>query len=126
MADIGSGIVGSFNQANLASRLADAEKARARKVEEDRLREARRRVISTQEAVDETRALSGRRVEPDKEGSHGQDARDQYEAHGGSDRADSGDRGEKPAAGERPADASPTEPRRPLDLDSGHLVDLEA
>ena len=119
---MGSGIAGSFNQANLASRAADVEKNRARLTEEQRLREARKRFAAVQEEVAQTETLRGRRVEPDKEETDGQDAHDQYESHEELSRRQ-------------------TKPRKPPQLDlrgrqadqgqapdssSGHIIDLEA
>ncbi|NIA20853.1 MAG: hypothetical protein GWP05_02540 [Anaerolineaceae bacterium] len=82
MSDIGSGIVGTFNQANLATRRAEAENSRTRKGEQQRTSEARRRYVAAQEEVEAAQTLRGRRVEPDKEETSGREARDQYESHG--------------------------------------------
>ena len=79
--DIAGSIQGAFNQANQASRQAEAERAKNRKAEQDRVRDARRQYISTQEEVVQTQTLRGSRVDPDPEATDGQDARDQYEGH---------------------------------------------
>jgi hypothetical protein len=121
--DIGSGIQGTFNQAPLAGRRAEAEKARDRKVQQDRLRDARRRFITTQEEVRQAQMRRDMRVDPDKDGTSGQDARDQYESHDeltGRDRAD-----DKPQAATRENPDQDDEQTTPED-DSGHLIDIEA
>ena len=124
MTDISSGIQGTFNQANLASRRAEAEKARARNTEDERVRDIRRRFVTTQEEVQEARDPRGARVNPDKENTDGQDARDQYEAHDEMTAdtpphdPDADDRSRKPD--DERDDATPT------DDDSGNLIDIEA
>ena len=123
MSDIGSGIVGSFNQATLASRRAEEEKTRARRTEEDRVREARQRFIAAQEEVAQAQTLHGTRVEPDKEESAGREARDQYESHEELERRR---RQITPARTPPPRQRSPEEETRPAAGDSGHLIDLEA
>lgn len=122
MTDISSGIQGSFNQANLASRRAEAEEARTRRSQDERIRDARRRFITAQEEVQEARDLQESRVEPDKENTRGQDAWDQYVAHD-----------ELTADAKAPKrDADDHERRHtgdddaPPDVDSGHLIDIEA
>lgn len=100
--DISGSIQGSFNQAHQAARLTEAEKARTRKAEQDRLRDARRQYIATHEEVPQTQTLSGSQVNPNREPSDGEDARDQYEEHallsGSPDRRDQYESGEMPAA----------------------------
>ena len=122
MSDIGSGIVGSFNQASLASRVAENEKNRVRGAEDERVRDARRRFIAAQEEVAQTESLRGTRVEPDKEESAGGDARDQYESHD-----------EFEAQRQRVERArTPPRPQSHVDEskiegdDSGHLIDITA
>lgn len=104
--DVSGSIQGSFNQAHQAAHLTEAEKARTRKAEQDRLRDARRQYIATHEEVAQTQTLSGSQVEPNREPSDGEDARDQYEEHdllaSSSDRRD---QYESSAAPETAADA---------------------
>lgn len=123
MVDIGSAISGTFNQATLASRRAEADKARAHAAEEERLREARKRFVATQEEVAQTETLRGMRVEPDKERSEGQEARDQYEAHRELNKR------RPPPRLEQPSDnppGPPAETDKPPDSETGHIIDLEA
>ncbi len=63
----GSGIVGSFNQSHLASKLAQSEKSRGQNAVESGAREARRRFELAREEILQTETLHGRRVEPDEE-----------------------------------------------------------
>ena len=124
--DITGSIQGALNQANQASRLAEAEKAKARKTELDRLRDARRQYIATQEEVAESQALRGARAAGDREQSDGQDARDQYEGHHllSDDPAAATPRRTPPKALPK-GDARP--PAVPPDqAGSGQLIDLEA
>ncbi len=123
MSDIGSGIVGSFNQANLASRLSEKEKARARRAEQDRVGDARRRSILNQEEVDKAQTLRGQRVEPDKEREHGRQARDQYEAHEQFSQDSSGNRGGEEK--ERSDGENPPDRKGPPETESGQLIDVE-
>lgn len=122
MVDIGSGIQGTFNQAHLASRRAEADKAKDRRGEEDRVRDARKRFIVVQEEVAQAQTLRGRRVEPDKEQSNGRDARDQYETHD--------ELAAEPAQDDRATDPADPEARQagdtPPEAASGHLIDIEA
>jgi len=129
VSDIGSGIVGSFNQAHQASRRAESENARARNGEQLQAREARERFIAAQEAVEAAQTLRQRRIDPDKDNSSGRDARDQYEAH--DDLTDERRREQRDAPAPPAADAAdasahvPDEP--PSDSnDSGHLIDVQA
>lgn len=122
MVDIGSSIIGSLNQANLASRRTEAEKARARKAEDDRVRDARKRFIITQEEVAQAQTLRGSRVEPDKEDTHGRAARDIYEAHD----TLAGQPALKHDKASEAADAAETNQKPLLEADSGHLIDIEA
>jgi hypothetical protein len=121
--DIGSNIVGSFNQANLASQKLESDKSRARNAEDDRIRDARRRSVSNQEEVTQTEVLRDLRVEADKQGSRGRAARDQYEAHEEFSRHTPGRRSpqELAARSQSPGEAKPS-----TDAHSGHLVDIEA
>jgi hypothetical protein len=116
VADITSGIQGTFNQAHLAGRAAEAENARRRKAEQDRVRDARRRYVTTQEEVAQAQTLRDSRVDADKDGSDGQDARDCYESH-------------QDLAGSDLPQASPAAPPHappPPDAASGNLIDIEA
>jgi hypothetical protein len=122
MADISSGIAGSFNQAAQASRLAESEKARTRRTEDDRIREARKRFAVAQEEVSQTETLRGSRVDPDKEETSGRDARDQYEAH---DEFLEHRRQVTPARTPPRQKTAPQEPGVGSG-DSGQLIDLEA
>jgi len=121
--DISSGIQGTFNQANLASRRAEAEKARARKGEDERVRDARRRFVTTQEEVQEARDPRGARVDPDKENTHGQDARDQYDAH--DEMTAAAQQRDRDTDATRQSDQEGDD-ALPPEADSGHLIDIEA
>lgn len=123
--DIAGNIQGAFNLANQASRLTEADKAKARKAEQDRVRDARRHYISTQEEVVQTQTLRGSRVDPDREQSDGQDARDQYEGH----ELLTDEEIERAPARKPPKAAHQDGPQSKdgaADDGSGHLVDLEA
>lgn len=124
MPDVAGNIQGAFNQANLAGRLSNAERSKARKGKEDRVRDAERRFITTQEEVSQAQSLHGRRIESEKEQSDGQDARDQYDAHDDmlARLAEHPPKAGADAAGE---DAS-VDLRKPPDADSGNLIDIEA
>lgn len=122
MADIGSGIAGSFNQSLQASRAVEADRQRVHQTDGQRVRDARQRFIAAREEVEQAQTLGGARVEGDKEESAGRDARDQYESHEEFDRRRLG----------TPVRKGPP-PRRLTDEqdedsgdDSGHLVDIEA
>jgi hypothetical protein len=123
VADVAGNIQGALNQANLASRLSNAERSKARKGEEDRIRDARQRFITTQEEVSQAQTLHGRRIESEKEQSDGQDARDQYDAH--SDML--ARRAEHPPKVEDDAGDDASGGRtKPPEADSGNLIDIEA
>ncbi len=129
MSDIGSGIVGSFNQAHQASRHAESENARARRSEQSQAREARQRFIAAQEAVEAAQTLRQRRIDPDKDNSAGRDARDQYEAHDeltDERRRRQDDAPTQAAANSAEASAQPPGEPDSNDNDSGHLIDLKA
>lgn len=120
MVDISSGIQGTFNQANLAARRVEAEKAQKRRTEEERLRDARRKFVLAQEEIEQTETLRGSRVDADKQQSDGRDARDQHEAH---DQLASGHEQSEQTENSR---AGGREEGPPPDSDSGHLIDVEA
>ena len=122
MSDIGSGIAGTFNQANLAAQRAEVENSRTRKSQQQRTSEARRRYVAAQEEVEEAQTLRGRRIEPDKEGSCGRDARDQYESH---DQFTGQQKSAEPH-GDTSGPADEPIPDAGDDAESGHLIDIEA
>ncbi|MBN2581674.1 MAG: hypothetical protein JXL80_01300 [Planctomycetes bacterium] len=126
MTDIGSGIVGSFNQAHQASRRVESENARTRGNEQLQAREARERFIAAQEEVEAAQTLRQRRIESDKENSSGRDARDQYEAHDqfGDESPQPQEPSLPPSAAEEVAADNPDD--RPESGDSGHLIDVKA
>lgn len=122
MSDIGSGIVGTFNQANLATRRAEAENSRTRKSEQQRTSEARRRYVTAQEEVEAAQTLRGQRVEPDKEETSGREARDQWESH---DRLSG--RQESASAEQQISQAADEAAHEGNDgAESGQLIDVEA
>ena len=126
MVDIGSHLQGTFNQANVAARRTEAERAKGRKAEQDRARDARRRFIDTQEEVAQAQTLPGARGGSQKERSEGLEARDQYEAH---DALTAPPPEEQGGQGGRQASDGPadeTAESRPTDSDSGQIIDLEA